>query len=368
MAVGRCRPLVLIAVVVMVAVLLSTSFPAASAGRPGGSSKRASSSLLRGKWSGGGAATPSAPNPLEEPAARKPPPTQGYVRRTAGPPAPFAQVFLWSSIGTAAFATFIWIPRMLRQRALTEDAKRAGQPKKHLPPGEVLMLRILEDNASGNDLLAAAEHLHLSLWIMVAFDILVRLVSLCILSERQLYIQQFLPLDVTTNTTAAQREISLKCWGLTQINLVRDAIVGVDRLHIGGYCNDGVGAAAVEDGWSPAPYAKPRGLFEPPDPYNVRHVTCIALAVSFALWAVWAWRTHIRLFIAGALPSQQPLPKERQYTPRAPAQILSTRCVVALWTVCYLGLFAYTKAMPLFMGFVFPGAVICVSIFCVFLP
>ena len=295
----------------------------------------------------------------------------GYIRRTAGAPTPFAQVFLWLCVGTAAYGTFLWIPRKLRRQALEDDVraqkKAQTDSKAHLPPGEVLMLKILEDNASGNDLLASAEHMHLALWIVVAFDMLVRLLSLGVLSERQLYIQQYLPLDTSSNTTASQREVAMKCWGLSQINLFRDAVMGIEQIETGPFCGGGEGWVAAE-GWDPAAYMKPRSSFAAPDPYNVRHVTVAAVIISFVVWMWWTWRSHVRYFLAGALPAQQPVPKEKQYAARAPAQVISTRCVVALWMICYLSMFTYVKAMPVFMGLIHPGAVICVSLFSIFLP
>jgi hypothetical protein len=113
---------------------------------------------------------------------------------------------------------------------------------------------------------------------------------------------------------------------------------------------------------------KPRSSFAAPDPYNVRHVTITAVILSLAVWMWWTWRSHVRYFLAGALPAQQPVPKEKQYAARAPAQVISTRCVVAFWMICYLSMFAYVKAMPVFMGLMHPGAVICVSLFSIFLP
>eukprot|EP00758_Cryptobia_borreli_P004874 Tbor_TRINITY_DN4630_c0_g1::TRINITY_DN4630_c0_g1_i1::g.14908::m.14908 len=109
-----------------------------------------------------------------------------YSNKIAGPPVQVSLIFMWTFISLSAFLSCIYIPNKVRDGNTIMAANTEG----------AVMMGVNSVMRSERDMVSIAVYLYWCLWTTVGYDIIVRFYSVLLLSERQLFIQQYFPLQV----------------------------------------------------------------------------------------------------------------------------------------------------------------------------
>lgn len=248
--------------------------------------------------------------------AKPPPqPTKTEVKATAGPPAEFAEVVVWTLVSVAAWASFLLLP---------------GRISGPLRRGAALGM---------NDMPNAAHYMHLCMWLWPCMDYIYRATSLLVGNLRDAV--TFLP-GLADPQGAACQESSV-CAAVVQIReIVAKGASAMHETSVIGAMN-----TLLNDG----PASGFAGLHH-------RQVLGIASAVTLMLIFVGLYVFHIR-------PARKiRADPKRDFTP----PLFPFYGGMMLWSFTFATAFAFVKGTPILMRQVYPAAVMILVVFSMVAP
>ena len=267
---------------------------------------------------------------------------------SAGPPIPVVDMFLWAVLSWFAYMCFLILPGRLRPRFNVMSTQLVGF----------------------NDLAFAAVYMHFAVWVMMAYDLAVRLLCLVLLSSRTLSSLEMIAVAAGPTFMTPDGGVGFQNVGA----LVDDAVsvaqraVGFLRMLVGAVPLPPHGISRHElDSWVALEMNAMDTLFS-------YHGVVVLAAIGFSAAIVGlAFKRHTRAYLRNQLFEQSPesaLPAgcklPRQY--RAKPRMFPAWMWVLLWCVWYAAAFAWVEGLPILSGTVVPAVIVFLVIYDILVP
>lgn len=297
--------------------------------------------------------------------AQPPAYSRPYTTITAGPPVPVIEVFIWTLLSFTSFMCFLILPGRLRPKINIMSTKLVGY----------------------NDFAYAGVYMHVGMWVMTAFELVVRGLCHVLLSAKTLAKLEMLPIAAgphfVHNTTGeelfhqhqvhgggggtATAEAHLEqvaVWSLARLVAVLRAAVGAAPLPPWG--------SLSKDQLERFIHAAEANAIDPIFSYH--GVLLLAVGLFFVGILLAAYCCHIRLYLQDALEEQRrpgfQFPAEcklpRQY--KATVRFFPAYMWIAMWCTGYAAAFGWVRGLPILAGMVVPALTVILVLYDVLIP
>ena len=278
-----------------------------------------------------------------------------YVRRRAGPPAPFGDTIVWTVVSIAAYCSFL------------------------LFPGKVSSPLSLTTRRGMNDLANTGSHLFFCVWVWPVMDYVYRFLAVLLMAPP--HAAQFLP-QLFASAAVVEDMANGPSATVSLLRSIRSLFVDHNRDAEVAAMYPGLSDAASAGEPPPKSPLFIHGYFTHREVFTV---TMMVMGVGW-MWATWLYHSRhvVRLWndekarkaARKAAQAKKPVPtkpeeddeEEELDLPHERPGLVPVVSWMTLWSIVYAACWLFVKAMPLLISQVYPVAIGIATAYVLLIP